>query len=507
MGNDRQSLAAGDVMCQADQVARLAPHLEDGFRQAGPRAATAVATRLAESLWREDIGDARRRFHGRVHAFDRVVLDPVEADPLSLVPHAGLREELASAVTGLSLAYARKAFQDLKTRGSGFADMLGLISGLSPDAAGVPLEQLAVEGHNLHPCGRTRLGWDVLDMLHHDLETEGTQVRFVAVPPKMVIGDLEVLPVHEWQLGHLRRRHAGLFADGTISVLDEVWPALPTGAVRTLLTANGYLKLSLDIQVTSTRRTISLAATRNGPVLSRLIGRLLDERVLLMAETAGGGSTLGSGRELSAIVRTGLDGRLGPAELAVPGSALPAIDPITGRSILAGLVDRSGLGALGFVAAYAGLLLPVVLRLAADHGIGLEAHLQNVVPTFVGGRPHRLGLRDFAGLRIMADRAPQLWPGSVIVTNDRRVMLSKVAYTAFQAHLGEIVLRLTESHGLDEELAWAGVRTVVDETLDGHPDHAFYTAPTMPHKALTRMRLAEAGAGDMYVPVRNPLHG
>lgn len=495
-------------MCDAEQqLAQHAPHLWEGFREAGPRAAATIATRLAESLWREDIGDARRRFHGRVHAFDRVVLHPVEADPLTLIDHAGLREELASAVTGLSLAYARRAFQEKKILGSGFEDMLGLVSGLSPDQAGVPLEQLATEGHNLHPCGRTRLGWDVRDMLDHDLETEATQVRFLRVPRKMVLGDFDLLPVHEWQFGHLRRRHAALFADGTLqAVEDQVWPARPTGALRTLLTPHGYLKLSLDIQVTSTRRTISLAATRNGPVLSKLIGSVVEsDRVLLMPETAGGGSTLGNGRELSAIARTGLDGRLGPDELAVPGSALPAIDPLTGRSLLAGLVDLSSLGALGFVRAYARLLLPVVLRLAAEHGIGLEAHLQNVVPTFVAGRPHRLGLRDFAGLRIMADRAPRLWPGSVITTGEREVMLAKVAYTAFQAHLGEIVLRLTESHTLDEDAAWAAVRSVVDEVLEGHPDHAFFTAPTLPHKALTRMRLA--GAGDIYVPVRNPLHG
>jgi hypothetical protein len=35
-------------------------------------------------------------------------------------------------------------------------------------------------------------------------------------------------------------------------------------------------------------------------------------------------------------------------------------------------------------------------------------------------------------------------------------------------------------------------------------DHAFYTAPTVAHKALVRMRLGSAG--DVYVPVDNPLH-
>ena len=45
----------------------------------------------------------------------------------------------------LSLAYARRAFQEEEIRGSGFGDMLGLVSGLSPDAAGVPLEPIVRE--------------------------------------------------------------------------------------------------------------------------------------------------------------------------------------------------------------------------------------------------------------------------------------------------------------------------------------------------------------------------
>ena len=73
-------------------------------------------------------------------------------------------------------------------------------------------------------------------------------------------------------------------------------------------------------------------------------------------------------------------------------------------------MHRSGLTALGWLEAYARLLLPPVLGLATRHGIGLEAHLQNCVPTFVEGRPHRLALRDLAGMRLYPGRleAP-LW--------------------------------------------------------------------------------------------------
>ena len=102
-----------------------------------------------------------------------------------------------------------------------------------------------------------------------------------------------------------------------------------------------------------------------------------------------------------------------------------------------------------------------------------------------------------------------LWPGSVVGTGDAAVLRAKIGYTAFQAHLGELVIRLGESHSLDEGAAWRIVRAVVDETYAGQgepaaQDHAAFTAPTVPHKALVRMRLD--GAGDEYLPVENPLH-
>ncbi len=422
---------------------------------------------------------------------------------------------------------------------------------------------LATEGHNLHPCARTRLGWSVPDLLAHDLESPRTGIRMIGVRRDLHRGDdlahhlgddvasssgldpgrYALSPVHAWQFeAVIRRRYADLLADRTlVPVAGFDLPATPTAALRTLLlppTAGGgrYLKLSLDIQVTSTRRTISVASTRNGPALSALLGRLLTgdgSPVLLFAEVAGSAVVSGERcRDLAAIVRQGLTDRLAPGEMPVPGSALYAVDPLTGTTIVAEIVDRyartrqrdgrsfvdRGAAALAFVEEYARLLLPPVLTLATRHGIGLEAHLQNCVPTFVDGVPCRLALRDFAGLRLYPPRLRHpldLWPGSIVVTDSLEEMRSKLAYTALQAHLGELVVRLVASHGLDERAAWSAVRAIVDDMLpsaasragtadDALSDHAFLTAPTLPHKALLRMRLNSA-AGDIYVPVENPL--
>ena len=72
-----------------------------------------------------------------------------------------------------------------------------------------------------------------------------------------------------------------------------------------------------------------------------------------------------------------------------------------------------------------------------------------------------------------------LWPGSVVGTDDEDVLRAKIGYTALQAHLGELVIRLGRSH-LDEDAAWAAVRDVVDEAYAGarRPGGAGATTPS-----------------------------
>ncbi len=510
------------------------------------RAVDVVGRRLWSAAYREGLADpppgAAR------HGFDRAEpTRPVTDPPGAILDRLGVtsrrvRAELDDAVANLTVAMSRRRDIDGAWRKAaaehGVDDAYGLAVSLDPDAQAIAFEQLATEGHNLHPCGRTRLGWSRADVLAYDQESPEIRIRFVAVRTGRHLGDdigaylrhryphvpeagdgYRVQPVHPWQLRLLRDRYAAEFADGTLSEIgDATLRGVPTIALRTLLIQpdhdghRRYLKLSLDIQVTSTRRSISIASTRNGPPISQTLHRLItDPRVQVLPEVAG--AAMDGSRDVAAIVRDGLNQRLGPGEVAIPGSALPAISPVTGRTLLAEVVGRSGMTAAGFFTAYARLLLPQLLRLL-HQGIGLEAHLQNSVPVFRDGRPHRMVFRDCAGLRInpgrLADHGVdlRLWPGSATATNDQDVVRAKLGYTAFQAHLGELIVQLAASHGLDEAAAWLAVRDVVDEVyatgdLD-RADRDFLVAPSMPHKALLRMRL-EPGR-DIYVPVTNPLH-
>jgi len=557
--------AAAQVEAELDT---LAPELVAGFRAALPYAGAVVDRRLRGALHREGLSGAAPPAGARRHGFGRVEWPAEPGAPLTgpaaplagpaalaVGPGAGLlAAEIANAVVNLSLAYARRARLDTALRAGSPAGpgCVALTRAMAPDARLVFLERLATEGHNLHPCGRTRLGWRTADVLAHDLETDGSAIGFAAVHRAHHVGDdvgallrdglgdrvprpppgYAVQPVHAWQLDALR--HA--YPPEVVRPLDAApLPAAPTAALRTLLLPAGtgparYLKLSLDIQVTSTRRTISVASARNGPPITALLHRLLvgEPAVALLDEPAGAACGAGSGRDATAIVRTGLDAvGLADGEDAIPAVALPARCPYTGRPVLVELVEQYAASrgprdaAARFLDEYARVLLPPVLRLATRYGVGLEAHLQNCVPTFRRGVPVRMVFRDFAGLRLHLPRlrargvAPDLWPGSAVVTGDVEVLRAKVCYTALQAHLGELVVVLTRTHALDEAAAWRRVRGLVDEVyaqlrtepaaaLWARADHAFLTAPVVPHKALVRMRLHPAG-GDHYVPVPNAL--
>jgi siderophore synthetase component len=315
--------------------------------------------------------------------------------------------ELADAVANLTLAYARSAEQRLALRQVALQlhapDTVGLAQLICarevPEDVMVFFERLNTEGHNLHPCGRGRLGMQPADLLRHDLESEtSTDLTLVGVRRERVestpdergrdVGQLlcaeyprldtairehfgadgadptgyVFLPVHAWQLDQVvRPLLADEIAEGTVVPVPAARLAgVPTSSVRTLLTERSpagrrlLVKTALDTLIGSTRRSISAHTTNNGPVYSRLLRQVIDreaaltDRIVLLDELAGASyrplthdpDPERRSRALSALVRRDISAYLRPDELPVPGCALPAGAPVTESSLLVELVTR-----------------------------------------------------------------------------------------------------------------------------------------------------------------------
>lgn len=98
---------------------------------------------------------------------------------------------------------------------------------------------------------------------------------------------------------------------------------------------------------------------------------------------------------------------------------------------------------------YQRLLLGPVLRLFFDHGVVLEPHLQNCVLVHDNGRPLRLLLRDFEGIKLTDTLGAEALDATVHPRVRQSLLYSRdqgwrrIAYCLFVNHLAEAVLALS----------------------------------------------------------------
>lgn len=320
-------------------------------------------------------------------------------DRLDRLPE-GFRTELADSAANRALARALVTRRGARLHGP---DLLSAVKG-EPSSVALQLEALNSEGHPLHPCRRTRLGFSTADVLAYTQEGGAVVgLQLAAIRRELVmetphedgsVGELlaaaypepaaravhalrahgadpagyALVPVHPWQA---RERIPALYAPelaaGDLILLPgAVIPCLPTASVRSLTTVDRgrggrryVVKVSLDVQLTGRHRTVTPATTRNSPRIAGTIHRLLAaeprlrDRVIYVPELAGtafappGDHRLDPARlrGLSALVRPDPADCLRPGETAVSGCALLAHSPLTDGTLLTELVNRAATAA------------------------------------------------------------------------------------------------------------------------------------------------------------------
>ncbi|MFC8430536.1 IucA/IucC family protein [Streptomyces sp. NPDC057253] len=371
-------------------------------------------------------------------------------------------------------------------------------------------EQCLVTGHPYHPAPKARGGGPVAAWLPYAPEAH---VRF----PPVLLGVREdavveegdtaaldalgeappgyrLLPAHPWQLDLVSCAEA--FADGRLVRLGttgfEVWP---TAAIRTVYAParDLFLKFSLDVRITNDIRRL----WRH----DLLELRRTDEAVVRAFAQGPGPASAGSARpaawlsdrgyrtadfafeELAVLVRDGLHDHVRPG--ATPLLAAALVEGFEGNPL--DTAEDPG----AWWEAYLRAVVPPVLTAFADHGVVLEAHLQNtLVAVADDGTPVQALFRDAEGVKLLPDvpRA-QGW--------------ERLVYCLVVNHLWEIAAALAERRpGFDP---WPAAR----RELARHalPEAAaLLTAPTLPGKTNLLLRWTGAdGAAARYLPLPNPL--
>ncbi|WP_324786901.1 IucA/IucC family protein [Streptomyces sp. H51] len=365
-------------------------------------------------------------------------------------------------------------------------------------------EQSLVTGHPHHPAPKARGGGPTASWLPYAPEAYArfplvllgvradTVVEEGDTSALDALGDAppgyRLLPAHPWQLDLVDLADA--FADGRLVRLGTTaFDAWPTAAIRTLYApgADLFLKFSLDVRITNDVRRL----WRHDLVRLRGTDSAVTAAFAAMPGPAAWMGDRGyrtarfAYEELAVLVRDGLRGHL-----------LPGATPL----LAAGLVEGFAGSPLPHAAdpaawweAYLAAVVPPALAAFADHGVVLEAHLQNtLVAVDASGTPVQALFRDAEGVKLL----PEV---------DRAAGWERLVYCLVVNHLTEVAAALVEHHpGLDP---WPAARRAL--TRPGLPETAaLLTSPTLPGKTNLLLRWTGAdGAEARYRPLPNPLAG
>ncbi|WP_399185511.1 IucA/IucC family protein [Streptomyces sp. TLI_185] len=365
-------------------------------------------------------------------------------------------------------------------------------------------EQSLITGHPYHPAPKARGGGPVAGWLPYAPEAHARfPLVLLGVREDLVVeeGDTaaldalgeappgyRLLPAHPWQLDLLDLAPA--FADGRLIRLGTTgFEAWPTAAIRTLHVPGRdlFLKFSLDVRITNDIRRLwrhdLLKLRRTDTAAAAAIAAMdgpaawLGDRGYRTADFAF--------EELAVLVRDGLRPHLLPG--ATPLLAAGLVEGFAG-SPLDGTSDPEA-----WWEAYLRAVVPPALAAFADHGVVLEAHLQNtLVAVDTDGTPVQALFRDAEGVKLLPDVS-------------REAGWERLVYCLVVNHLTEVAAALAERHpGLDP---WPAARRELARH-DLPETAALLTAPTLPGKTNLLLRWTGAdGADARYLPLPNPLAG
>ncbi|MEU1571821.1 IucA/IucC family protein [Streptomyces collinus] len=365
-------------------------------------------------------------------------------------------------------------------------------------------EQSLLTGHTHHPAPKARgggpaTGWlpyapeayarfpmALLGLREDTVVEEGDTTALDALgtaPP-----GYRLLPAHPWQLDLAAPELDAAFADGRLIRLGTTtFDTWPTAAIRTLYAPGHdlFLKFSLDVRITNDIRRLwrrDLLALRRTDAAVRAAFTTLDGPPAWLGDR--GYRTADFAFEaLAVLVRDGFGDHLLPG--ATPLLAAGLVEGFDGSPL-----DRAPDPAAWW-AAYLAQVVPPALTAFAEHGVVIEAHLQNtLVAVDADGLPVQALYRDAEGVKLLPDVS-------------REAGWERLVYCLVVNHLMEIAGALAEGHpGFDP---WPAARREL--ARHGLPEiPALLSSPTLPAKTNLLLRWTGAdGADARYRPLPNPL--
>lgn len=290
--------------------------------------------------------------------------------------------------------------------------------------------------------------------------------------------DEVIVPVHPLQVDWLLHQPhvAAWLEQGLVRDVGRLGPRFTaTSSVRTVYSdsCRFMFKLSIPVKITNSVRANQRHELLAGVAAARLIGKLPDSGVTILADpaylTVDAPEVPVSGFEL--IVRenpfvTGRD--VGVHSIAALAQRALPHQPSRLRALIEGLAltESRTLRSVGleFLLRYLNCAIEPLIRLYDTHGIALEAHQQNTLLDVTAGYPRRCYYRDNQGFYLSLSQRNTLLSLASELADRRELFFDDAlirrhfSYYLVQNQLFSVVHRLGREDVLDEAAALSVIR-------------------------------------------------
>lgn len=394
------------------------------------------------------------------------------------------------------------------------------------------LETALIEGHPYHPCFKARSGftdddhrrygpeggqtfrlvgvWVDKALAHETLPhpdfwrdelgiTEWVRVTQAGAERGVGVGTHCLLPLHPWQWSSVEGHPLiqTWIQGGQLHPIGEIGDAYQaTQSVRTLMNADApekaHVKTGLAMRNTSSMRILDPENVAVAPEISMWLGKVVafdplfdrEYPLTILPEYA----SIIVGRDTPLAGHLAAIWRQSPASLGLPETQLMPLNAIAmvepnGAPLIATWVEDYGVEA--WVTELIKTVVLPIWHLMVAHGIGLEAHGQNLILHHVDGWPTGLVARDFhdsleytKSLLSRPDIVPDLAKIDPVFADaplgkyhemaDAEALRELVMDTLFVFNLTDVSHLLQQHYGFDEARFWKAVRQHIDTYAQAH---------------------------------------
>lgn len=416
-------------------------------------------------------------------------------------------------------------------------------------------EIIPFKGHPIHVCAKTKMGFSRQDVMAYSPEfSPKVNLQLLAVHRSQLVysdeidiwtkysaellsykqaEDYLIMPVHPWQYENVISKAYKAHIDSGIlfKLEDEAMEVLPTLSMRTALlpaTLNQpfyHIKVPVNIQATSVKRSLTLRDLYNGIEFSKLISDMV-QKIPSMANKRGrmisdvcaahfkiqGETNPG----LSFLLRNDPINYCLPGETMVVAAALTHSTKLHPYPLLCQFIDQSKLPVETYLDQLIETLLAMPLEVFLHEGIALDLHGQNTMIVF--DESHQvcaLAYRDLGSVQVAdtyqsLNEQKHLFYGEASTFMNYRDTVSELMHTLFNNLIGGIISCTASAYSIPEQQIWRKVKETSMRIIQSCkvPDQVkndfckMLFSPDLMIKPLLKMRIAEK---TLYQAIPNPM--